>query len=551
MNTISKATLILGFKEFFNHEPPEDRLSILAGICKRNLIAEFAGLNCRLKPNNSRYYDTSLETQIKELEYFCGIDPALHKHYAAIADKFTKNKKEYPLIFTRQTCMYALEEIIQSDLPVIEGFSMAKVEVWNSIFKYILSVNTAITAIEEGNDEIVNFETLNPKMLPLNELALDTDPFYIPYRAHSLFEYLSSNNEIKEHFENYLNTNYNLTFEKYIYEVLRMYLANRHENSSLNFAYNVTAPKDLHLFEIFSQRFKSAEVHKLLSIRKYPFYKSREGSFILSDNILLLDKLYSQFINDFWFDYLKNVGAWNIKKYKSTIGYFFEFYVKGIIDYAFKNAKYYVVRQFQELNISYQGNQIEIADLYIRYNSKVLIGQVKSTTLYDTEKYSGNLDQFYKSKREEFFASFGVNQLVQSIKLLNEAIPNVDNKFPYNKALKVFPVIIFNEKALQTPLMANVFQERFLELMKDFQSNKIYVYPLSLVHISDLETIQDLLNKNPGEFWELLKYHCRFPKFMPPFYNSIHRKDIRPEHKRTMALYENLIPKFSGEKNGS
>lgn len=551
MNTIPKATLILGYKEFFKQQAPADRISMLAGICKRNLIAEFAGLNYRLKPNNSRYYDTSLQTQIKELEYFCGIDPTLHKHYAAIADKFTANQKEYPLIFTRQTCMYALEEIIQSDLPVIEDFSMAEVEVWNSIFKYILSVNTAITAIGEGNDDVVNFETLNPKMLPLNELALDTDPFSIPYRAYSLFEFLSSHDEIKKHFESYLNSTYHVTFEKYIYEILRMYLANRHENSTLNFAYNVTNPEDSLLFEIFSQKFKSTEIYKLLSIRKYPFYKSREGSFMLTDNILLLDKLYRQFINDFWFDYLKNIAAWNIKKYKSTIGYFFEFYVKGVIDYAFQNDKYYVVRQFQELNILFKGNQIEIADLYVRYNSKVLIGQVKSTTLYDTEKYSGNLDQFYKSKREEFFASFGVNQLVQSIKLLNETMPNVDNKFPYNKTLKVFPIIIFNEKALQTPLMAKVFQERFLEMMEDFQSNKIYVYPLSLVHISDLETIQDLLHKNSGKIWELLKYHCRFPKFMPPFYNSINRKDIRPEHIRTMALYEKLISKFSGEQNGS
>ncbi|MGN6400686.1 MAG: hypothetical protein ACTHMD_09540 [Flavisolibacter sp.] len=551
MSTLPKATLILGYKEFFNQHPPSDRLANLAGICKRNLITEFAGLNYRLKPNNSRYYDTTLKTQVEELKYFCGIDPVLHKHYAVIADKFTSNNKEYPLIFTRQTCMFALEEIIQSDMPVIEDFHMAKVEVWNSIFKYILAVNSEITAIAEGNDEVVNFETLNPKMLPLNEMALDTDPFSIPYRAYSLFEYLSDHEEIKQHFKDYINSTYNFTPEKYIYEVLRMYLANKHENPTLDFAYNITSPKDQVFFEILSQRFTSTAVHKLLSIRKYPFYMSGEGSFLLTDNMLLLDKLYSQFINDFWFDYLKNTDDWNIKKYKSAIGYFFESYVRDVIDYAFQDAKYYTVRQFQELNVFYKGDQIEIADLYIRYNSKVLIGQVKSTTLYDTEKYSGNLEHFYKNKREDFFASFGVNQLVQSIKLLNETIRNVDNKFPFNKVVKVFPVIIFNEKALQTPLMAQVFQKRFLELLGDFQNNKIHVYPLSLVHISDLETLQDLLHKKSGEIWELLKYHCRFPKFMPPFYNTIHRKGIKPGHQRTMALYEKLIPKFSGEQNNS
>jgi hypothetical protein len=81
------------------------------------------------------------------------IDPALQKHYAKIAEKFTKSKNDYPLIFTRPTCMFALEEIIQSDLPVIEGFSMNSVDIWNSIFKYILAVNTAITQIKEDNEK--------------------------------------------------------------------------------------------------------------------------------------------------------------------------------------------------------------------------------------------------------------------------------------------------------------------------------------------------------------------------------------------------------------
>jgi hypothetical protein len=126
-------------------------------------------------------------------------------------------------------------------------------------------------------------------------------------------------------------------------------------------------------------------------------------------------------------------------------------------------------------------------------------------------------------------------------------MPYLDNKFPFNKSFRVFPVIIFNDKALQTSMMAHVFQQRFLELLKGFESKKIYVYPLSLIHVSDLECIQDLLNENPDEIWDLLKYNCRDPSYMPPFYNSINRKDIRTKHKRPMALYQRLIPKFSGE----
>lgn len=66
MNTLPKTQLILGYKEFFNSEAPSDRLSILNGICKRSIVAEFAGLNYRLKPKTSKFYDTSLATQINE-----------------------------------------------------------------------------------------------------------------------------------------------------------------------------------------------------------------------------------------------------------------------------------------------------------------------------------------------------------------------------------------------------------------------------------------------------------------------------------------------------
>jgi hypothetical protein len=428
---------------------------------------------------------------------------------------------------------------------------MAKVEVWDSILRYILAVNTSITEIQEsGNDDPINFETLNPKTLPLNELSLNSDPIYIPFRGYKLLEYLHNHAEVEKYIKAYFQQQYSFTFDYFVYETMGMYLANEHENADLDFYYNVGNASTT-LFDILSDIYKSSDIPKLLSIRKFPFYKSSEKNYILIDNILLLEKLYNQFINDFWFDYLKHLNKddgtklFDIKKYKSIIGYFFENYIRGLIDYSFKKAKYYSILLFEELITNFQGNQIEIADLYIRYNSKILIGQIKSTSLYDNEKYAGNIDDFYKNDRNKFFESFGINQIVNSIKILNDTMPSLDKKFPRNKSLKVYPAIIFNEKALQTPLMAKIFQDRFKELIKDFQSNKIHIYPLSLIHVSDLENLQDYLFDNHNEIWDLLKFHCREPEFMPPFFNSINRKDIRPNYNRSLELYETLIPKYS------
>lgn len=545
INTLPKAQLILGYKEVFKRDPPADRLSLVAHICKRNLITELAALNYRLKPKTSKYQDTSLSTQADELRYFCGGNDNLLRFYSKIASFYTKDKSNYPLIFTRQTCLFGIEEVLASNLEVIDDFSMTSSGDWESLLKFIFAINTEITNIdEEGENEPVSFETLNPKLIPLNELSLDTDPFNIPFRGYKLMEYLQNHHELSEHLTAYLDKTYGVSFDYLVYETLGMYLANKHEVSQFDFYYNVK-PTAIKLFEILSQRLETSDIPKLLGIRKYPFYKSSKYEFILIDNILLLEKLYSQFINDFWFDYIKPIADWNIKKYRAVIGYFFESYVREIINHSFSNTKHYVVRQFDELIINFKGNKIEVADLYIRYNSKIILGQVKSTSIYDNEKYGGNIDILYKNDRNKFFETFGVNQVVQSISILNETMSALDNKFPFNKSLQLFPIIIFNEKALQTPLMAEIFQNRFLELMKDFKSNKIQIHPLSLIHVGDLETIQDLLHENPNKIWEMIKYHYRHPKFMPPFYNSINRLDIRPNYQRTMSLYEELVPKFS------
>lgn len=199
MNTVPDVQIILGFKEFFKTAPPPDRLRIVENICKENLTAEIAGLNHRLKPRTTNYYDTGFKTQIEELKYFCRSDK-LREKYVKVMSSFIRPKQPHPLIFTRQTCLFALEEIVQSSLPVIDGFRFRNAESWDAIFRYLLAVNTAITAIrDEREEEAINFETLNPKMLPLNELGLSSSLLHIPFRGLKLFEFLQTSEETKGH----------------------------------------------------------------------------------------------------------------------------------------------------------------------------------------------------------------------------------------------------------------------------------------------------------------------------------------------------------------
>jgi hypothetical protein len=68
--------------------------------------------------------------------------------------------------------------------------------------------------------------------------------------------------------------------------------------------------------------------------------------YLTIDNTFLIDKCYSQFLNDFWFDWLKlkvnkeGKNIYNIREYRSVFGAFFESYVDEIIKKCFANYKY-------------------------------------------------------------------------------------------------------------------------------------------------------------------------------------------------------------------
>lgn len=566
IDTLPKNQGILKYEDFFNEAPPQDALTLLVNFCKATVLGEFAGLNYRLKPKNTMYYDTSLNTQISLLFYFCGSNEDLFNKFRKIYSKFIYSKNNYSCIFTRQTCLYASEQIVNSDLKEIDGFNMQ--HSWENLFGYLLAVNSEITKQSDKSDdvdskekEVFNLETLNPKLIPLNELSIEVNPLYTPFRGHKLMEYLSNHLEFGRHFETYFSKTYGIPFDHFIYELLSMYYANNRdglnnitneftgEKLDTSFYYTVEK-KDVALFDELSRVFKNPKVERLISIKKYPFYKSLEGQFLLLDNILLLDKSYNQFINDFWFDSIRLIKEdathlkYGIDYYRSVIGYFVENYSKEIFDYSFAESKHHVLKTFNELKVQHENGEIELADIYVRYTKKIFLAQVKSTGLYDDQKYSGDLNEMYRENRNQFFASFGIDQIVTSIRNLRDVVIQVDPAFPLEKNCHIFPAIIVNEKAMQTPLMAQIFNDRFNEKIPEIKPYKLIIHPLCIIHISDLEQMEDYLHDSPSEFWRILKYHFRSPEFIPPFYNSINRLNIKSNFKRTRILFEELVLKY-------
>lgn len=554
---------ILGYHHFIDPKPPADRLALLSGLCKTVIIGEIAALKYRLKPINQMFHDTTWSTQQKELLNFCGSNDALYDKYNHIAERYVRNKDVHPMIFTRSMCVFALEEIIGSNLTEIPGFTMA--HSWEQLLMYLLAVNSELTKLtnvgQKPEEMLENLEKLNPTTLPLNELSIDIDPVFTISRGYKLMEYLGAKPETARLLQEYLTDTYQMSFDRFIYEISAAYMANNvggannikndltGEEIDTSFNYHVKK-EDNAFFKTLSKRITSPHPERLLSVKKYPFYEQSETNYMLFDNVLLLEKCYGQFINDFWFDKLNSATdaqgqtLFNIKGYRSIIGYFLEDYLEGVLKRIFQNAKYYSIKMFGELIVQKGREQIELADIYIRDKKKVFLGQVKSTGLYDTEKYGGDIDKLYKNNRKAFFKSFGVDQVVESIKNLETFALQIDNGFPLGKAYRIYPAIIVHEKAMQTPLMAEIFNRRFNELIDPHRNPKVMIFPLTLVHISDIERMQDTVQNDLSQFWTILDFNRRNPKFIPPLYNTLNRLNIKPTYETELPLFDAIITKY-------
>jgi len=526
---IPRVRLILDYNSFFDENPPENRISIIKGISRKYILFEISALNYRLKKKTNLFYDTSLERQLNEFKYFCGIDNSLLNFYTNRFTKYIVNPKDYPLVFNRAANLFAMEEIINCDeLKDIEDFKMSRIDVWDSILKYLLSINTLITNYENIKKEKPTLEELNAPSLVLNELLIEDNPLLDAYKGIKLIDYFQKHKLYCEPLYNYFNEVVKSEPKRFIFDILSLYISNQSEDSDLEFFYHTK--EENKALEFFStNRIKNKNIHTLLSIKKCPFYKDKKNTYIILDINFLINKTFNFLINDFWFDYLKKQKddkgneIYSFQDFKGAVGYFYEEYVREIFDNCFSYYKHPKPLLFDELKIDTSKGKIEIADIYLRQNKKILVGQVKSGTIYDKEKYAGEMQLLYQNNRDDFFDNFGVNQLIKSIHNIINHYNKFDSKLEVNKQLHFYPILIFSDKIFRTPLFSNVFNERFQELLIQNNFGNNIVHPLTVINISELETIEYYLAKKTFTIWDLLNSHYQNKRIVPPFYNTVYK----------------------------
>lgn len=554
---IPELQLILEYKHFFDTEPPQDRLELIRHIPKRNILFEIASLNYKLKPSNQLKYDITLKTQLDLLRYFCPINNLLYDKYTEVFSKYIKDEKHFALIFTRASNLFAIEEITNgSGFIEDNNFQMRDVSVWNSIFKYLLAVNTESTKVKPIKDKDLSIENISASSLALNELMIEDNPFYVPYRGIKLLEFLSNHPLYGNEIDHYFNDIVKIPKDKFIFNLLALTMANKSKDDNSAFVYK-TDEADSFLEYLSDKKISNNKPATLLSTKKTPFYKDSDNLYIVLDLNFLMSKSYYFFINDFWFDYLKpqknrdNTDKFSFKNYRGVFGLFFESYVQEIMLNSFHYLKYPKPLLFDDLKINTGNGDIEVADIYIRHNKKVLVGQVKSSSIYDKEKFSGEIDKLYRQDREQFFKDFGVNQTLQSIKDILTHSKSFDSDLLISKKITFYPIIVVNEKLFQTPLLSNLLHRRFQELLIKENFGKHKINPLVVIHVADLEYLNNSLSDKSIKIWDLLDKHIEKIQntIMPPFILTSD-KYINPNaiSKKALERIKSIVRKYSNEE---
>lgn len=574
--------VIIKYSEFYIKKIPNYPINLIKHLPKTELIVTISRINSLLNPQNSNGIDNSFETQIECVKTITDQDQNLKTYnYKSVEKYYKKHFSENHILFTRTTCLYALNEIISSNVFLKEIKTTYLPEERMGIFEYLLVCNEIFlnlsekyspNELEKQGVDFFEFSAFNG--LPFNQYLLNENPLTTFYRSWFLFTKIQNNVIFSEHFNNYTLEEFGT---KDIQELFKIFVYNYFFSFDMNLKINyLNIPKKekivINILNSFSNPIQQKNIdHKniktldFLTLKKNPLFrinlknKSEFESYIILDTKMLLNKVYSLFFNDFWFDYLKIKTEYKRSDWGSFIGtHYFENIIFEIIDFSFKNNPSYTIKKYDELKLKYKGNNlIEVADIYISKRQKVFLAEVKSNYINMVDGYKSVTDikSFLKLDLNSFYEKFGLEQLVtktindfHSYKhLLNDKSLNLDRK------VHIYPAIIVNEDILTSGTFSFILRNKFDSLMNEHnisKKNKVQlIKPLLVISIEQLQELEQSFSENSLDFFNFLDAYyqkirikkCLFSNKYDILTNITHMIKRKVENKKH---FPNRLRKF-------
>ncbi len=518
---------ILKFEHFFKEAIPNDKFALIKHIPRSELIASFSALNYAIKKPLELDFNFSFENQVKLITtiYQVHLEPRLIEYCRVYIEKYQSYFEAYnrgAVLCTRTSCLYALNEILFSDKILYEEQPGIKFypDDYLAIFKFLLLCNSEMLSYNDSYKTEITFEKLKDnffevfmfKEIPNNQYNYIQNPINLLERGRQLFEYLKPKYSVEL---DSFTKDYNVKSpEHYISIIANHFFVN---SSGLNeiHAFKVLKTNEniIKSMNALSKRglgkpSTGVKKFEFLEIKKSPIYcveGKTENIYILMDNTFLIEKCYELFFWDFYFDELRKKGK-PIEEWGGEVGLFFEDFAERIFKYCFKDRRDVVFKSTNELIIMGK----EYVDYYIRRKRNIILIQAKRSFVPQINyKEVYTLQDFNDLDKEEFYKRFGLYQIVEmSLDKFDEYALTTDKGLPKNK-LFIYPVLLINEPIISFAVTTFIFNKKFDELLikhnieKD--NHKWRINRLVVLHISELERIQEALNKKNIHFDKFLQ----------------------------------------------
>lgn len=563
---------LIKYSDFYRTNVPEIPTELLLDIPKGELIATIVAVNSRLKPFASNHFDDSRETQIECLRtiFLDNNNPIDQSICLPIIRRFVQ-LPDNNILFSRVTCLFALQEIINYD-----GFVKATPEynfnIRERIFKFLLIANDKILTgdknyKDEGYEKLGKdfFEFFMFRELHHNQYNQCSNAINIFYKSFYLFTKIENDEFFGQHFKNFLTWRYNIeSINEFLKHIIWTFIKSNDDNLKLryinvskdnieaikildNFSskieYEVPENEDLRLFDFFP-------------IKKSPLYKGEINddkeivSYLLMDEGFYIEKAYSIFINDFWFDYLKPNEICERKDWGNFIGTkFYEPFIEEILKESFLNSPNIILKSTDQLLFNIGDGLIEYADFYVRENQNVALFEVKSGFIpldhgYKTVK---SLEDYNKIDLDKFNKDFGLTQLAEkTIKKFHQYKKEIDDPtFNSDRKVQIYPVIIVNDPIISSSIVTFVLKRKFNELLEiqniSKKAREHNIKELCILNVSHLQEMEQYLKDNKINFFSILDLYLQMSDYKNKN-NFIDHKFLRTfDHVLNAKVKDDLI----------
>jgi len=531
--------LIAGYSDLFKGKY-EDALKKIEKYPLDVILFELVGINFRLRSALSLHVDYSVKSQVSFLRHWLGEDRYVSDLFKRLDHFSATSNGRQPVIFNRAGCLYGIDYCYRNLKSSDEKFEYTR-DFWIDLIEFCLACNDVVTQYDTKDEgsKINLLEHINAQQAILNELKIVSNPILAFNRYIDLIRYIEGDAYYKNELSSYL-TSLNLPAKTFIETIINIYI-NKDQNKKLPFLIWLNPKESPDAFKLvtwLSSHTLLTKKHELdlLTLYKWPVFKHQEEKFVVLDPELLLDKVYRQFINDFFFDHLRLKGI-TYQDYRNFIGKFFEDYVarnfKGIL--SLNRAITY--KHTDQLKF---GNpERELCDIYVRHGRNIMIGQVKSTNFSDDQKFKGSFE-FYNGDTERFYKDVGVTQLVQSIEWLNLFGNEIDS--PFHRKTKLYPVLILNDKFFETPFMSQVLDTEFKARLSKI-NNRFLIKDLVVMNVTSVERLHAKKVNNGKLLWRLFWSTSRYSGILAHFNNTLDRFRVQfhqTKELKIIAGYLNL-----------